>query len=221
MATTLTPKQVDEPADFDGGDRFDDFGGDGDDGGGGGGNRLAELTPPPEGYRLAIWLTLVSITMLFLALTSAYIVNRARHQPLATPRVLWVSTGLILTSSVTVELARRALRRRFERKFRFWTSATLLLGLGFLGAQLVLWRELLASGFYVNKNQHSGYAYVFTGLHGVHLLGGLIALLYVVLRRRERWTVVRRRGSGVATALYWHFLDGLWLYLLVLIFFWR
>ncbi len=220
MATTLTPNKTDDPTTGDGGIGFDGFDGGGDDGGGGG-NRTAELTPPPEGYRIAIWLALASITMLFLALTSAYIVNQARLQPIAAPPVLWVSTGLILMSSVTMELARRALRRRLENRFRFWISATMILGLCFLSAQITLWRQLAASGFYLNKNQHSGYAYVFTGLHGVHLIGGLMALLYLVLRERSKWTVVRRRATVDATALYWHFLDGLWIYLLALIFFWR
>jgi len=223
VATTLTPKKTDTPSA--GGGRSDDFGGgryggDGGDGGRGGGGWSNELTPPPEGYKLAIRLTIVSVTILFLALTSAYIFNRARLQPIATPRVLWVSTGLILVSSVTMELARRALRRRLENRFRFWISATMLLGLAFLGAQITLWKHLVASGFYVNKNHHSGYAYIFTGLHGAHLIGGLVALAYVMLRDRNTWTAVRRRVSVDATALYWHFLDGLWIYLLALVFYW-
>jgi cytochrome c oxidase subunit 3 len=97
----------------------------------------------------------------------------------------------------------------------------MLLGLSFLGAQIVLWKHLVASGFYINKNHHSGYAYIFTGLHGAHLIGGLAALAYVMLRNPVNWTVVRRRVSVDATAMYWHFLDGLWIYLLLLIFYWR
>ncbi len=221
VATTLTPNKTDAPSTGDGG-RFDDFGGgDSGDGGRGGSGWSNELTPPPEGYGLAIRLTIVSITMLFLALSSAYVFNRARLQPLATPRVLWISTSLILASSVTMELARRALRRRLEDRFKLWISATMLLGLSFLGAQIVLWKYLVASGFYINKNHHSGYAYIFTGLHGAHLIGGLAALAYVMLRNPVNWTVVRRRVSVDATAIYWHFLDGLWIYLLLLIFYWR
>jgi len=225
VPATLTPDKIETPPIDGGGGRFDDFGGDdfgGDDGGGDGGEGWRrELTPPPEGYSLAIWLTLASVTVLFLALTSAYIVNRARLQPIATPRVLWISTTVILLSSVTMELARRALRRRLETRFRLWISMTMMLGLTFLAAQIVLWRQLVASGFYINRNQHSGYAYIFTGLHGVHLIGGLVALGYVMLRERSSWTVVRRRVAVDATTLYWHFLDGLWIYLLTLIFFWR
>jgi len=222
VATTLTPKKTETPSTGAGGG-FDDLGdrGYGGDGGRGGGGWSNELTPPPEGYSLAIRLAIISITSLFLALSSAYVFNRARLQPLARPPVLWVSTSFILASSVTMELARRALRRRIENRFKLWLSATMLLGLCFLAAQITLWKELVASGFYVNRNHHSGYAYIFTGLHGAHLIGGLIALLYVMLRDRSHWTAVRRRVTVDAVTLYWHFLDGLWIYLLVLIFYWR
>ena len=218
MPTTLTPKKNDSPP-IDGGG-FDDFGG-GGDGGRGGGGWGNELTPPPEGYSLAIRLAMVSITVLFLALSSAYVFNHAMRQPIAAPSVLWVSTSFILASSLTAEMARRALRRRLENRFRLLISATMLLGLSFLAAQLVLWERLVESGFYINRNHHSGYAYIFTGLHGAHLIGGLIALGYVMLRERSKWTAVRRRVSVDATVLYWHFLDGLWIYLLALLFYWR
>jgi len=218
VPTTLTPKKTDSPP-IDGGG-FDDFGG-GGDGGRGGGGWSNELTPPPEGYSLAIRLAMVSITVLFLALSSAYVFNHAMRQPIAAPHVLWVSTSFILASSLTAEMARRALRRRLENRFRLLISATMLLGLSFLAAQLVLWERLVESGFYINRNHHSGYAYIFTGLHGAHLIGGLIALGYVMMRERSKWTAVRRRVSVDATVLYWHFLDGLWIYLLALLFYWR
>jgi cytochrome c oxidase subunit III len=192
---------------------------------------IAERTPPPEGYRIAILLALVSITMLFLALTSAYIFNRANTQPIVMPRVLWLSTALIIASSLTIELARRSLRLRRERPFKTWLVITMMLGLGFLGAQIAAWQDLVESGFYLNRNFyngyayirnfHSSYAYIFTGLHGVHLLGGLVALAYLTMRDQGSWTAVRRRVSVDVTALYWHFLDGLWIYLLVLLFFWK
>src|SRR5262245_13773950 len=108
------------------------------------------------------------------------------RQPIATPPVLWVSTSFILASSITVEMARRALRRRLENRFRLWISVTMLLGLSFLAAQIVLWKSLVASGFYINRNHHSGYAYIFAGLNGAHLIGGLLALAYVMLRERSK-----------------------------------
>ena len=218
MPTTLTPNKTDAPPP--GGGGFDNFGG-GGDGGRGGGGWSNERTPPPEGYSLAIRLAIVGISVFFLALSSAYVFNSAMRQPIAAPPILWFGASFILLSSLTAETARRALRRRLENRFRFWISATMLLGLCFLAAQLILWRRLQASGFYVNRNLRSGYAYIFTGLHGVHLIGGLIALGFMMLRERSKWTAVRRRVSVDATVLYWHFMDGLWIYLLALIFYWR
>jgi cytochrome c oxidase subunit 3 len=206
-----------------------DWGGGGDDlsdGGGGGGDgqsapRIPDRTPPLEGYRLGMWLTLVSVTILFLALTVFYLFNGAQRKPIIMPPVLWVSTLLILLSSGTMEVARRALRRRLEGRFQFWIAVTTLLGLGFLAAQLLAWQALTEAGFFINRNFRSGYAYLFTGLHGVHLLGGLLGLLYLARRRAESWTVLRRRVSVDMMALYWHFLDGLWIYLWGLVFLWQ
>lgn len=187
-----------------------------------GGKPGPERTPPPEGYRIGIWLALCSVTMMFLALTSAYIINRANVLPLEFPTVFIISTVLILASSVTFEFTRRALRRRREPVFMRWLLVTAGLGLAFLFAQVIAWRQLVESGFYINTNRHSGYAYIFTGLHAVHLIGGIAGLGYVVFKsRRGNWTAIRRRASVDATAIYWHFLDGLWLYLLVILFVWR
>lgn len=220
MATTIAPPKPREETTLDSGrGGFDDLSGGrgGDDGGGWRNNNL-----PPQGYRIGIWLAIASITMMFLALTSAYIVNRARIFPLEFPTVFWISTTLILACSLSIELARRALRRRLEKRFHARMWLTLGLGLGFLVAQLIAWRQLVASGYYLTTNRHSSYTYVFTALHAVHLVGGLLALLYVLAKsQRGRWTAIRRRVSLDATALYWHFLDGLWLYLLIILFIWR
>lgn len=220
MPATLTTTKHDEPNIGGGGRDFHDLPGYGGDGGG---NRPPEpeRTPPPEGYRIGVWLTLTSVTMLFAALTSAYVFNQAQRMPIVMPKVLWLSTAIILASSATIEIARRALKRRIESKFRLWIAATTVLGFGFLAAQLVAWKHLSESGFYVNKNLHSGYSYLFTGLHGVHLIGGLAALAFITLRDQTKWTVVRRRVAVDVTALYWHFLDGLWIVLFVMLFFWR
>ena len=218
MPAILTPTKHDEPAFGDGGRGFDDlpeYGGEG--------NRQPEpeRQPPPEGYRIGVWLTLASVTMLFAALASAYVVNRAHRMPIVMPKVLWLSTAVILASSATFELARRMLKRRIENKFKLWIGVTTVLGFVFLALQLTAWRELNASGFYINKNLHSAYSYLFTGLHGVHLIGGLAALAFVTLRKMEKWTVVRRRVAVDVTVLYWHFLTGLWVLLFVMLFFWK
>ncbi|MGH9800081.1 MAG: cytochrome c oxidase subunit 3 [Blastocatellia bacterium] len=218
MPATLTTTKHDEPALGAGGRGFDDL-----PGYGGGDNRPPEpeRLPPPEGYRIGVWLVLASVTMLFAALTSAYVVNRAHSMPITMPQVLWLSTVVILASSATFEIARRALKRRVETKFRLWIGVTTALGFGFLILQLAAWSELKASGFYINKNLHSAYSYLFTGLHGVHLIGGLVALAFMTLRSQAKWTTVRRRVAVDVAAMYWHFLDGLWVFLFLILFFWR
>ena len=189
MSATLTPTKTADPTDHDSGRN----GGFNDRGGSGGSGKQPERTPPPEGYRLAVWLTIASITMLFLGLTSAFIVNQATSQPITVPSAGWVSTPVIIVSSITMELARRSLRRRIEGRFKKWLVTTMVLGLVFLAAQLVAWRQLVVSGFYVDTNRHSGYAYLFTALHGLHLLGGLAALSYILIRAGlGTWTALRR-----------------------------
>ena len=190
-------------------------------GGDGGGDGKPELTPPPEGYRIGIWLALASVTMMFLALSSAYVFNSAYRPFLEFPSTFIVSTIIVLTSSVTLEISRRAVRRRFEGRFERWLIVTLVLGVGFLAAQMTAWFQLVGSGFYVNTNRHSGFAYIFTALHAIHVLGGIGALSFVLIKSRRRlWTAVRRRSAVGATAIYWHFLCALWLYILVMLFVW-
>ncbi len=220
MSTVLTPppKTKVEPKITSGGQGL----GDGLRGGGnGGGHWRPERHDTSGNYRLGIWIGLISVLMLFLALTSAYIVNQAHFFPLIVPPVLWLNTAVILTSSLTFEVARRSLRHGSEAALNSWLMVTAVLGLGFLVGQLVAWQQLVASGFYLSTNRHSAYAYTFTGLHALHLAGGLLALLYVLVRTRRGWAAPRKRVSIDATAIYWHFMDGLWIYLFILLFFWR
>lgn len=218
MPATLTTTKHDEPSFGDGGRGFDDL-----PDYGGGDNRPPdpERLPPPEGYRIGVLLVLASVTMLFAALASAYVFNSAQRMPIVMPKVFWLSTAIMLASSVTFEIARRVLKRRNENKFRLWIGVTTLLGVIFLVLQLVGWSELKASGFYLNKNLHSTYSYLFTGLHGIHLIGGLATLAFVTLRNQAKWTTVRRRVAVDVTAMYWHFLDGLWVLLFLMLFFWK
>ena len=219
MPAILTPTKLDEPRAGSGGHGPDDLWPDGF----GGDDRPPdpERTPPQEGYRIGLWLVMASVTMLFLALASAYIFNRAHRQPIATPLALWMSTTFILVSSGALEVARRALRRRQENKFKLWIGVTTLLGLCFLVSQFFAWQQLIEAGFYLRRNFHSYYAYLFTALHGLHLVGGLTALLVVTLRPRHNWTMLRRRVATDVTALFWHFLGVLWLALFGLVFLWR
>ena len=193
-----------------------------------GNSAFSGLQSSANRYRLGIWVTMASIVMLFTSLSSAYIVRAASSsdwQPLALPRILLLSTALILISSGTLEAARRKLRNIGSTGYRQWLLLTVMLGLGFLVSQLFAWRQLVRQGVYVASNPHSSFFYLLTALHGAHLLGGLAALAYLSLRRRapqeNAAAVSQAQAKADAVTLYWHFMDFLWIYLFVLLFYVR
>jgi len=183
----------------------------------------------PEKYRIGIWVGLASILMLFVALTSAYIVRSVPALgggengwlPIAMPPVLWLNTVVLLLSSVSIEFARRALKRNDYGRFKSWISLTTLFGVAFLAGQLIAWQQLAAQGVFINSHPHSSFFYLLTSLHGLHLLGGVIALAYVTVAALRMRIGFKRRTAVDVTAIYWHFMDGLWVYLFGLLFFFR
>lgn len=187
---------------------------------------------PANRYRLGTWVALASILMLFTALSSAYIVRAASSsdwQPLAMPRILLLSSVLLLVSSVTLETARRKLKQAAANAYRSWLLLTVVLGVSFLTSQLIAWRQLAKQGVYIASNPHSSFFYLLTAVHGVHLLGGLGALAYLSLRSRAprdeepalTSELTGAQAKADAVTLYWHFMDFLWLYLFVLLFYVR
>jgi len=175
-----------------------------------------------------MWVTLASIAMLFTSLSSAYIVRSgtaADWIPLAVPKVMFASTALILLSSVTLEIAKRKLRQSFADAYSRYLLITGVLGLAFLGSQLVAWRQLARQGIYVSTHPHSSFFYLLTGAHAVHLIGGLLALMFLWLRSLRKLAqpalVAKRQAAADAVSIYWHFMDGLWIYLFLLLFLWR
>jgi len=166
--------------------------------------------------------------MFFTALSSAYIVRAASAtdwRPLALPRVLWLSTALILLSSGTMQAACRSLKHLLDRQYVRWLSVTGVLGLGFLLSQWFAWKQLSQQGVFLSSNPHSSFFYLLTAMHGLHLLVGLLALTYLLLRTRQRSAdeaaEARRHARAGAVGTYWHFMDGLWIYLFLLLFLWR
>ena len=179
-------------------------------------------------YRIGMWVALASIAMLFTALSSAYIVRASAASDwyrLAMPKVLLASTAIILASSATFEVARRKLKASIVSGYSGWLLITALLGLAFLGSQLIAWQQLRAQGVYVATNPHSSFFYLLTAAHALHLVGGLMALLYLLVRARKLLidgaVDVQRRAVTDAVGIYWHFMDVLWIYLFLLLFFWR
>lgn len=191
----------------------------GDDGGDGNKRRGPQL-PSSRRYATAIVIALVSIVMFFMAMAAAFLYLRAnsnRWVPLHLPAIIWVNTLILLASSAAMELARRSLAQANLRQFRRLWSAATALGVLFLLGQLLAWRQFVLAGFYVSTNQASSFFYIFTGLHGLHLLGGILALLYVSFRRFEHAKVSRSVAAEI-TSYYWHFMDGLWIFLLALLY---
>ena len=197
------------------------FGGDDDgDGGGDDGNRRRNWSASPKRYSTAIAIGIVAILMFFMALASAFIVLRRGSGVWVTvhlPPVLWANTCVLLASSFTLEAARRRLFLADLRGFRKYWLFTTGLGFLFVGGQLVAWRQLVAQGIYIASNQASSFFYIFTGAHAVHLLGGVCALLYV-LARKFRQTSVSRSTAAEIASYYWHFMGGLWVFLLALLY---
>lgn len=202
--------------------------GHGSGGGGGQGDHGAKRFSTQR-YRITIWVVLAAVGMTFAALTSAYtyiaLSSGTDWRPLAIPGQLWVSTGLILVSSVTFRAARKSLTRGSDKGYSRWLLLTLVLGLGFLGSQLLAWRQLVAQGVYLATTLHSSFFYFLTGVHGIHLLGGILALDYLLLRTRHRRNnmdaEMKRQAAASLVSVYWHFMDGLWIFLFLLLFLWR
>ena len=133
------------------------------------------------------------------------------------PRILWANTAVLIASSFILERARLRLSNGDVPSFRkLWLVSTVM-GLLFVTGQLVAWRELVAQGVYIASNQASSFFYIFTGAHGVHLLGGLAALLFVLLRNFEKSQVSMSLAAEI-TSYYWHFMDGLWIFLFALLY---
>lgn len=196
--------------------------GGGDDGGDGDNRRRPD---PGNGssanrYFTGITIGLVSILMFFMALSAAFLLRRwsgGDWVPVRLPAILWVNTAVIVGSSFTLERARRALQRQDGEGFRLLWMATTSLGLMFLIGQLVAWRLLAAQGVFMASNPASSFFYVFTAAHGVHLLAGIAALVYV-LRKKSSGTGITLPTAAEVVSYYWHFMDGLWIFLLALLY---
>jgi len=178
----------------------------------------------PATYRITMWIVLAAVLMMFAALSSVYIMSsEEQRRPIAMPSMFFVSTGLILVSSGTFHRAKRSLQQDRPRAYLRWLLITLALGVAFLGSQLIGWRELARAGVYFSGHPRSTFFYLATALHGAHLAGGIGLVFYLVVRRlRLGWLLHGQKNSTWhnVVGLYWHTMDGIWvwLFLLLLIF---
>lgn len=182
---------------------------------------VKDYSPPPS--TTGIWVVLASITMTFAAFTSALIVRQGsapdwRH--LTLPGILYLNTVALLASSLTLEVARRqvgafmrGVGARVTSPAR-WLYITLFLGLLFVAGQYIAWLQLRSQGLYLATNPNSSFFYVLTAMHALHVSGGLGGLVRVIHRLNKS---VLRKSTLDATSHYWHFMDALWVYLLLLL----
>jgi cytochrome c oxidase subunit III len=196
-------------------------GGDGEGESGDHHNHGASGVPSQRQYSTAVAVGLVSILMFFMALASAFIVLKIVSdvwRPVRLPHILWLNTAILLASSFTLEVAKKKLASFDAIGFRRFWNLTTLLGVLFLVGQFVAWLQLFHGGIYISSTQSSSFFYIFTAAHGLHLLGGVAALLFVALRDFRKGKISRATAAEV-TSYYWHFMDGLWLFLLALMYF--
>ena len=214
------------------------------DGGDGGRPGLPDYGTRLRRARLGLLVALIPVLMLFVSFTSAYVVRQGLPTldprtnnlirdwiPVALPRLLLVNTFVLLVSSVSMELARRRLKSQVALETSLslpgetmgtemripWLAATLALGLMFLFGQWTAWKQLAASGFYVSTTPSSSFVYLLTGAHAAHLLGGVVALFIAGIATLLHRSLKTRSIVVDVTAWYWHFMAGLWVYILCLL----
>jgi cytochrome c oxidase subunit 3 len=168
--------------------------------------------------RFLLWLMMVSITMIFAAYTSAYIVRREEGNWLEfdLPSRLLITTIILALSSATVQWAYFSARKDEIRRVQIGLGLTFALGVAFLVGQWNVWADLVRNKIFfggVDSNPSGSFLYVLTGVHAFHLITGLIFLL-VVLRKSLNYQVHSRQMLSIGNVtIYWHFLGALWLYL--------
>ena len=167
-------------------------------------------------YKFTLWIAIGSITMMFAGLTSAYIIKRNQPNWLEfdLPVTFWYSTAVIIASSVTIWLAVRAFREKAMAKYRQMLMATFFLGVLFIGLQVTGFVQLWKQGITLTKNVSISFLYPIIGLHAVHVIGGVIALLVMFLKAFSRRQKTYSAVPVEMVSTYWHFVDLLWIYLL-------
>ena len=194
--------------------------------------------------RMGLAVALTPVLMLFISFTAVYLVRRGflsldlsgtayvrAWAPVDLPwMLLLANTGVLIASSITIDLARREITRAAalapvqsipgislgdERRFP-WLGVTTVLGVAFLVGQLLVWKTLSAAGFHLAGGTSSSFVYILTAMHGLHLCGGVLALLCGHVAAVLQRPVETRRIVVDITSWYWHCMTGLWIYILVL-----
>ena len=184
---------------------------------------------PKDKFRIGMWFLLMVVLMTFGGLIGAYIViatnKELEWKPFALPVQVWISTFLIFASSLTYQVSNKALQSGKQLKAKNWLLATTVLGGMFIASQILAWFDLVRRGVYMASNPYAGFFYILTSVHALHVLGGILVLGYILLRTWNATSnddeLEKRQSVSKAVGLYWHFMDGLWIVLFVLLGFWK
>ncbi|MCB0558486.1 MAG: cytochrome c oxidase subunit 3 [Lewinellaceae bacterium] len=181
-------------------------------------------------YNVLLTLLLFGITALFLAFSVAFIYTRVQNElpPLRLPNIFLFNTLILLASSATMVWARRCYKADKTRNYQSALLATIGLSFLFMGLQLIGWSQLFANQIYIHSDNSAGYLYVISGLHLAHVIAGLpfLAAFFWTARKRMKEPVSvlvyfsdpEKRLKLRLLTIYWHFLDGLWVYLVIFFF---
>ncbi|MBB4078243.1 cytochrome c oxidase subunit 3 [Lewinella aquimaris] len=169
--------------------------------------------------KMVLYIGLASLVMMFIALTSAYIVRRAAGNWLefSIPGIFYVNTLVIIASSITLHFAYRAFKREAAVAYKSLLTVSFVLGIAFLVMQYLGWEELAAQGVPLKINPAGDFVYAISWLHALHVVGGIAALavaLVFAYAIRLRKTPARQLRLEL-TITYWHFVDVLWIYLII------
>ena len=168
-------------------------------------------------HKFTLWVGIGSLLMMFAGFTSAYIVkrNQANWQTFDLPHFFWYSTAAIILSSVTIYLAEKAFKQRLMQKYRSLIVATLVLGVLFFIFQIFGFLQLWQKGITLQANVSYSFMYVIVIAHAAHVLGGLVALIVLFAKAFSTKTRTYNSVPVELVSTYWHFVDILWIYLLI------
>jgi len=171
--------------------------------------------------KLALWVGCASIMMMFAAFTSAYVVRKGAGNWLEfkLPNQFFISTLFIILSSITLQLTYQNFKKGNELLYKTFMTATFILGVSFLAMQYLGWKELTKFGIFLDGNPSGSFVYLISGTHATHVLGGLIVLIVALAHAfiLPFKPVQKRLLRLEMTLTYWHFVDFLWLYVLLFI----
>jgi cytochrome c oxidase subunit 3 len=178
-------------------------------------------------YKLLLLFTMISMTMMFAGLTSAFVVSKSRADWLKDfqlPTAFYLSTAVIICCSITFHLAKKSIQNDNQRATTKFLLATLALGIGFVVLQFVGFGQIVANGYYFTGAASSittTFLYIVTVVHLLHLAGGLISLLIIIYNHfKQKYNSTQTLGIELG-AMYWHFLDLLWVYLFLFLYFFK